>query len=790
MSEILYRLVPKEQQEHISSSSTAEEIVKVFFFLDESKVDVLQFEDVLQELLRRVTVFHDTLSQSSTMYDLLSEAYSYSTLKPNKVEYEKLNAQWYISYLLFGSNDKESLSHEEILAVYERVTKLFWHIKNPIAKEILTKLEDIIEQWYDSKEKNILPEFEDIDRELHYQFEYIEKGTLYMDNLLSSSILMAARKNFLDESYEYHAGYESRWEDEKKYKYTKQEYTELFDKLIELTKLIEVIQTEEEILENKVIQLLKEEKYWDIFDSSFEDMIRAHIKKYTTLYKTHSGDDSIAYWKEWYWIYIPVSDENVLDCTYWNVKYNISGVDIEDSKLNTILWSYTKYRSLKAFDNYFGTANYEKIESDKKKVWAKWAYMNELKAFLEKYEKYPDLEDDMKFMRWREFTVPPFELSIAQQYIDWRNNWKLDDTYFRNLYAAWEKKEVKIIVRSSAMYSEDNEFITGAGIYQSQVVEGNSYEEFCKAIECVFISCNSEWAQKYRKDNNIPNEYMGLVVQEYISEWESGHVNSIMQHRPELMEISFGKYQWVRPIIYKENIMDFIFWAFSQKDKSIYHYEIDRDKFDGWLLSSSRDLSIIVSILERYFRKPIQVEFVCKKQKEHSRRSNTISIVQVRPLPVSFSERYDINFLDDQQEIREWRALGVCDEEYDILTTGEDNTDKIGAVVFTANNYATLNSRSLEKSIPKKWVVIVENPGWTDGHIETLCAEKWVVCVFPKWGSRKEDFIGDMMNLSNAHALWLAPRLAGLQKNAEFKGHARVRIIADWLSSKIYEIEQ
>jgi len=57
----------------------------------------------------------------------------------------------------------------------------------------------------------------------------------------------------------------------------------------------------------------------------------------------------------------------------------------------------------------------------------------------------------------------------------------------------------------------------GAGIYQSVKLKNVSFESFCNAVEEVYKSYDSEVACNYRAQNNIAEEYMGLVIEPYIS---------------------------------------------------------------------------------------------------------------------------------------------------------------------------------------------------------------------------------------------------------------------------------
>jgi phosphoenolpyruvate synthase/pyruvate phosphate dikinase len=63
------------------------------------------------------------------------------------------------------------------------------------------------------------------------------------------------------------------------------------------------------------------------------------------------------------------------------------------------------------------------------------------------------------------------------------------------------------MVRSSAVYSEDSEKTSGAGIYES-VGDIQSLDDFKKAVQSVFESVESEKAKAHRKMFNISEEYM------------------------------------------------------------------------------------------------------------------------------------------------------------------------------------------------------------------------------------------------------------------------------------------
>jgi len=459
-------------------------------------------------------------------------------------------------------------------------------------------------------------------------------------------------------------------------------------------------------------------------------------------------------------------------------------MEMESSFFLKTIQEYTRYKSLKYFDKYFGKADYDKIMKDKEIVWAKGAYLGELQVFIDKLHAYRVKRHDFKFNNfYYPCQVPRYATIAVQYYTAWKEKGTLDDVYFKNLYEEWKDKDIQIIARSSAVKSEDNEVNTGAWIYHSEVIQQNSYEAFCAAIIKVYMSCDEKIALEYRKDNNIESEYMWVVIQEYIWEWMSGHVNSIMPHRPELLEVSLVTENWMKFVLNKDNLIDALFQHGSSADDNIFHYKIDIKDFDIHRNNIGEETAYLISLLERYFRKPIQVEFVFEaKQKEEDERSyrhnkeKKIHVVQVRPLPKWLEEKYTVEFPSDKEAIREGKSSWICDAEYEVLETGDDNRDKVWVVSFTDGQYASLYDSFVRKSLPKSWVAIIRNSWGTEWHIETLCAEKWIVCLFPESSESKYTNI-----ISFTHKI--------KHEHSDFYGQKKVRVISDGLKGKVYWVE-
>lgn len=144
-------------------------------------------------------------------------------------------------------------------------------------------------------------------------------------------------------------------------------------------------------------------------------------------------------------------------------SYTVDGITIDDSRIKDIIMKYHVYRSLKYFDKEIGKADFEQIEKDKQRVGAKGAYLRELLKYLDKikiYKTHEHDEDPNMFLNADFFSVPEFEEIEIEHYKLWKATGKLDDNYMKPLYEKRVAKHTDIILRSSALYSEDNEINT------------------------------------------------------------------------------------------------------------------------------------------------------------------------------------------------------------------------------------------------------------------------------------------------------------------------------------------
>lgn len=335
--------------------------------------------------------------------------------------------------------------------------------------------------------------------------------------------------------------------------------------------------------------------------------------------------------------------------------------------------------------------------------------------------------------------VPPFTLIPVDVYSLWKTGEQLD-SYLYPIFV-WTKRlreddpqnrgrkmKPNCIVRSSAVFSEDGENITGAGIYDSILVSRNgTFEDFKKAVIAVYRSTESAKALKYRHGNGIAEEEMGLIIQKYVrpkptdnimADSTKAYANSRLPGVPQLMEIVT---EHSRNFIRRDNLDFFIgldtsipYGVFEK----IHHFPPDHYKVRPEVLIRS---AYLVTVLERIWGRNIQVEFVAD--------GSILHFVQVRNQPYDLYPHTEIKF-PDLKSIYRGYAVGVGDLKLPVLGSLDDNREKEGAVFVEGNSSWTRGAN--DDRLPRKGVVVMTGCDGINGHVQTICAEKGLVCIYPE----------------------------------------------------------
>lgn len=443
------------------------------------------------------------------------------------------------------------------------------------------------------------------------------------------------------------------------------------------------------------------------------------------------------------------------------------------SEINELVFSLKKAK----FENYFeenvGSVNAEKLSEQTKLYGAKGANLEVIEDFLAKAKPH--------FYCLRDCIVPDFERIPVSVYRNWQKG--NDITEELKEYFDWTKGRATA-VRSSAVYSEDNEDTTGAGIYETLFIAADSsFSEFCDAVVEVFESVDSPQAIAYRQENNIVHEEMGIVLQEQIEDYsysDKGYINSVLKGVPELLEMNLE--DDMRPILKKENLLANLL---VHKDNSPFYYQPDFWRQKN--VFELEELSKAVLLLEKFYGKSIQVEFIFDIDYEGNevRPETQYALLQSRFLPKSYlASQEAINF-PEKEALHTGAALGVGDMTLEVLPNNQDNSGKEGVVIFNSSKMFSTKYNILKTNLPKSGCVIVLDASLkSKGHIETLCAERGLNLIFPE-GVGGYDFGGSFMEM------YAASNGFSQEDNKEnFHGYTTLRVMLNGLEGRVYQVEK
>ncbi len=338
-----------------------------------------------------------------------------------------------------------------------------------------------------------------------------------------------------------------------------------------------------------------------------------------------------------------------------------------------------------------------------------------------------------------EIAVPDFKVVPVDIYHSWKAGKPIDDelrTYYEwakelKEEPDWRESDTELqssdyIVRSSAVFSEDGATVTGAGIYDSvRVSSRKDFEGFIDAVMQVYESTDSPRAMSYRKQNGIEGEDMGLVIQRYVSPRsmgmfhrdQGGYANSRMAGVPGLMEVIT---QSSRNFINRKELDFFLALKAATNNRAfrgVHHFLPDQYKVQP---SLPIEIAQVASIIERIWAKDIQLEFVVADY-------GIINLVQVRELPET-TQGIEVVF-PDETPVHTGASIGVGDMDVPVLEEGYDNSKKTGVIVLRGNYGWSMKNN--DHYLPKEGAVVIFGSDGENGHIQTLCAEKGLLCVFP-----------------------------------------------------------
>jgi hypothetical protein len=133
------------------------------------------------------------------------------------------------------------------------------------------------------------------------------------------------------------------------------------------------------------------------------------------------------------------------------------------------------------------------------------------------------------------------------------------------------------------------------------------------------------------------------------------------------------------------------------------------------------NLAKIGILLEIYFKKPLQIEYVACNNKIH--------LVQARPLPPNWTAAASVTF-PEEPFIWQGKSCGVIDRVLKVLPDSEENCRSEGLLILSGSAYASNDSNWLESRLPKSGAVwLLKQSGNSSAHVESRCLEREVVVI-------------------------------------------------------------
>ena len=437
-----------------------------------------------------------------------------------------------------------------------------------------------------------------------------------------------------------------------------------------------------------------------------------------------------------------------------------------DERLSEALTTLRSERFEQSFERKLGFVDAERLARETEQYGAKGAGVRALGRAV------PGINAVLRDLDFGlQVSVPPsrsIALSVAERALQQPDQCAELQSIF-----TWAKDR-DVIIRSSALRSEDGSTHTGAGRYQSvRIPCCSTFEEFSTALTTVLRSVDSPSAILYRAETGVEQERMTATVQYFVDREHSyfkgpGYMNTVRAGVPEILEIIHG--ESTRALLYRAGIEKGIPQNWLKGDiPGLYHYQVDQAELYPL---SAQGLAVVAHLVERHFRAPLQIEYVLD--------NSTVHLIQQRRLPPSFLQRCTVTFPKDETSIFDGIALGSGDMELDVLPMREENRSKRGVVVFESSFWTS--DQGPERYFPKEGAVVVRGqsvPG--GGHVETLALEKGLLCVTSA-GSESR-FMAD------ARAQY-SRRLNQIHILDSWQGFRRVRVVADGLNAKIYGVQE
>lgn len=230
------------------------------------------------------------------------------------------------------------------------------------------------------------------------------------------------------------------------------------------------------------------------------------------------------------------------------------------------------------------------------------------------------------------FNVPEFEIIDTSYHEEFLKQPSCTESLEKKCLELADKfKEKSVAVRSSAVVSEDNEELSGAGIYDTFFLYGNELKPntLVDAVLKVYESVNSPRAVQYRKENGLDDERMAVVVQKLSHDigFYNGVTQSRLQAVPRIVPVSWS-YEVGAVVEGKGSKIKTVYLRKVGRGKESYyktHFISDNSNHGDAREVNEVIIPIILGLKERY-GKDFEAEFSADFERE------IVNMLQIRPL--------------------------------------------------------------------------------------------------------------------------------------------------------------
>jgi len=317
-----------------------------------------------------------------------------------------------------------------------------------------------------------------------------------------------------------------------------------------------------------------------------------------------------------------------------------------------------------------------------------------------------------------------------------------NEEYYLNIFKKfkcfdWEFFLKPIIIRSNAVFSEDKNNISWSWVYLSKIINNFTYEnknyfnkiykisykDVINLIKDTYLSNFNKQTDRYQKKNNIINEKLNLIIQEYIDGFpENEYIQNLKFDFHELMDTRESCYWIINSHVLWQPLLSQInynWWLFYLNNNNIEHFFDDIKIEKKFLLF----LWKLITYFKTFYKNPFQIEFWLEW--------NSLYLFQFKYLDKKYLKETKIFNINDNKLnlLFTWKCIWVHKGIYNIVSNFNDNSNNEWVIIL--NNTYWSSMWFDYTCLPKKWwVIILWGSNSEHSHLHTICSELWLFVIY------------------------------------------------------------